>query len=96
MMKVIEIDVSELPPPMPMQKIVANLTLLPQKAYLKVYHRRLPVPLFPTLLENNWQYGYQSVSDKKNMEKHYFIYIFRKCDVNLFKQTMGNNTLQWQ
>lgn len=46
-----ELDVSELPPPEPLEKILNSLKTLQKGDYLVVYHRRKPQLLYPKLKE---------------------------------------------
>jgi len=83
-MQAIEIDVSDLAPPEPMEKIFFQLAKLKPKHYLKVLHHRLPYPLFKILAENNWQYYYQETNPEG-----YIIYIYRTSETDLFNQIMS-------
>ncbi len=82
-MQAVEIDVSNLAPPEPMEKIFFHLAQLPQHQYLKVHHHRLPYPLFKILTEHDWQYNYQ-----ESEQGGYIIYIYRVSDANLFNNTI--------
>lgn len=52
----LEIDVSELPPPEPMERILDALENLPRGEYLRVRHSRQPWPLFDILGELGYDY----------------------------------------
>lgn len=83
-MQAIELDVSDLAPPEPMEKIIFHLAKLANQHYLKVYHRRLPYPLFKVLVENGWQYYHQETK-----QGGYIIYIYRKNDAELFNKIIA-------
>ena len=55
-MVVIHIDVSELEPPEPMERIVARLKQLQAGQLLRVRHRREPFPLYPMLEEAGYKH----------------------------------------
>jgi len=87
-MKELLLNVSELPPPEPMIEILSALANLPEKHYLKVFHSRVPYPLFERLSENNWGYHYQQ--DQQNIGVT--LYIFRQADQHSFNAlTLSNN-----
>ncbi|WP_207063066.1 DUF2249 domain-containing protein [Motiliproteus sp. SC1-56] len=50
------LDVSDLAPPEPLERILVTLRNLGPDEVLKVHHRREPRPLFPLLLENGFHY----------------------------------------
>jgi len=75
------IDVSELPPPEPMIKILSALAQLPKSHYLKIKHSRIPYPLFPRLTENNWNYQYG-----KSTAQEIIFFIYRNEEQELFTQ----------
>ncbi|MEG3640044.1 DUF2249 domain-containing protein [Magnetococcus sp. PR-3] len=47
------LDVRELPPPEPLQKILEATALLPKDMELIVYHNRIPALLYPRLQERS-------------------------------------------
>ncbi|MEO5341775.1 MAG: DUF2249 domain-containing protein [Gammaproteobacteria bacterium SHHR-1] len=51
------LDVSALQPPEPMEQILDRLADLPQGDWLRVRHRREPLPLYPMLhdLDYSWR-----------------------------------------
>ena len=53
---VIHIDVSELEPPEPMDRILARLRQLQAGQLLRVRHRREPFPLYPMLEQAGYEY----------------------------------------
>jgi len=75
------LDVSQLEPPEPMEQILALIPTLREGDYIKVYHRREPVPLF-TILETM---GYTWHTDKLDDDR-YHIYIWRKDDSTAERQ----------
>jgi len=93
-MQAVEIDVSDLPPPEPMKIICSQLAHLPLKHCLKIHHRRLPRPLFKTLVESNWHYSYQQIETIENNLQHYLIYIYRTNERQLFEQSIYCDQLQ--
>lgn len=50
------LDVSELPPPEPLDRILTALADLRHGEYLRVLHRREPWPLFPMLEQAGYAY----------------------------------------
>jgi len=68
---IIRIDVSELEPPEPMERILARLRELRAGQLLRVRHRREPFPLYP-ILE---QAGYEHCCIPTETEA-FFIYIW--------------------
>ncbi|MBL4909819.1 MAG: DUF2249 domain-containing protein [Alteromonadaceae bacterium] len=84
-MKAILLNVSELPPPEPMIEILSALASLPQHYYLKVFHSRVPYPLFERLTANNWAYQYQ---EQQNLG--ITLYIYHKEDQSLFEKLNTN------
>jgi len=85
-MKAILLDVSELPPPEPMVEILSALKHLEKDCYLKIFHRRVPYPLFAQLDESNWVYQYQ-------IKDGVIIYIYRQEDKLRFTQLKNNNNV---
>ena len=69
-MKIVEIDISELPAPEPMQVILSSLAELSNESALKVKHRREPFPLYERLLANGWLYHSDKIA-----EEHVVIHI---------------------
>ena len=55
-MVIIPIDVSELEPPEPMERIIAHLKQLQAGQLLRVRHHREPFPLYPMLEEARYKY----------------------------------------
>lgn len=58
-MKVIHIDVSELPAPEPLQKIFETLKKMPEQHILKVNHRKLPRLLYKPLTQQGYKFHVQ-------------------------------------
>jgi len=80
-MKAVLLNVSELSPPEPMIEILSALANLPKDHYLKIFHSRVPYPLFERLTANNWVYQYQH----KNQETmNITLYIYRQEDRQRF------------
>jgi hypothetical protein len=50
------LDVSDLPPPEPLEQCLAALEVLPPGVYLRVLHRREPYLLYPILDEGGFAY----------------------------------------
>lgn len=69
---IIHMDVSELEPPEPMERILARLQQLQAGQLLRVRHRREPFPLYP-MLE---QAGYKYCCIQRGTEA-FLIYIWR-------------------
>ena len=82
----ITIDVCLLPPPEPMQQILLALSTLSPKQYLKVVHRRQPVPLFEKLADAGWGYHCVQVSEIAS-EDLFHIYIYQLTEKSLFIST---------
>ncbi len=63
--KRIQLDVSQLAPPEPMERILDVLANLKSDEYLEVKHQREPFPLYPMLEDMgfNWQCNQQKTSD---------------------------------
>ena len=53
---IIPIDVSELEPPEPMERILTHLRLLQAGQLLRVRHRREPFPLYPMLEQAGYKH----------------------------------------
>jgi uncharacterized protein (DUF2249 family) len=53
---IVPIDVSELEPPEPMERILTRLQQLQAGQLLRVRHRREPFPLYPMLEEAGYKY----------------------------------------
>lgn len=60
MISVIQLDVSQLEPPLPMREICQKLDTLEAGKVLYVTHRRKPVPLFE-MLEDKYMYLHQEI-----------------------------------
>ncbi len=75
------LDVSQLEPPEPMERILALLPTLPAGDYVKVYHRREPVPLFTILQTMNHAWHTEKLG-----EHRYHIYIWREGDRDAMRQ----------
>ncbi len=69
---IVEIDVSLLPPPEPMVKILSTLSQLSEQQILKVNHRREPFPLYEKLTTAGWYAHCEKLADE-----HFVIYIYR-------------------
>ena len=74
-MNIIEVNVSALAPPEPMQVILSSLATLPSDVVLKVVHRREPFPLYEQLIANGWLYHSKQLS-----EESFEIYIANEKD----------------
>jgi uncharacterized protein (DUF2249 family) len=74
-MNIIEVNVSALAPPEPMQVILSSLATLPNETLLKVVHRREPFPLYEQLTINGWLYHSEKVA-----EERFIIYIANEKD----------------
>ena len=74
-MNIIEVNVSALAPPEPMQVILSSLATLPSDTALKVVHRREPFPLYEQLIANGWLYHSKQLS-----EESFEIYIANEKD----------------
>jgi uncharacterized protein (DUF2249 family) len=86
-MKIIEVNVSTMPPPEPMQVILSSLATLPNGAVLKVEHRREPFPLYEQLIANGWLYHREKVA-----EESFVIYIANDKDKLIFTDFIASNT----
>ena len=53
---IIPIDVSELEPPEPMERILARLQQLQPGQLIRIRHRREPFPLYPMLEQAGYKY----------------------------------------
>ncbi|WP_286263647.1 DUF2249 domain-containing protein [Thalassotalea atypica] len=71
----VNLDVSLLPAPEPMQRIIRMLSLLPKGYYLSVFHRKKPKPLFAILEQQNYDFHHES-----NGEEQHFIFIWPSLD----------------
>ena len=80
MSKEIFIDVRDLPPPQPLEKIVDALGELDLGIYIKMLHRQRPNMLFPILKKNGFDFLIKEESDEV------LIYIFIKKDKELKKE----------
>jgi uncharacterized protein (DUF2249 family) len=79
-MKAVLLNVSELPPPEPMIEILSALANLPKEHYLKIFHSRIPYPLFARLTENHWAYQY----DQDPTQSGITLYIYRQSEQQRF------------
>jgi hypothetical protein len=70
--EMIKLDVSSLPAPEPMTKIIQTLARLTELQFLKVHHRREPFPLYEKLTAAGWQYFCQ-----QQKEESFVIYIYQ-------------------
>ncbi|MCO6411352.1 MAG: DUF2249 domain-containing protein [Thiogranum sp.] len=59
-----KLDVRSLAAPEPLERILAELDILPRDARLEVTHWREPLLLYPLLDERGWQHS--TVHDEKN------------------------------
>ncbi len=66
----IELDVSEMVPPEPLQAIFAALLQLPPQHHLDVRHRRQPLPLYGMLEQAGYHYQTEQIGS------HYQIQIW--------------------
>jgi len=66
------IDVSDLPAPEPMTKIIQTLVTITTQQFLLVHHRREPFPLFEKLTSAGWLYSCQ-----QQTPDDYQIYIYK-------------------
>jgi uncharacterized protein (DUF2249 family) len=71
--KILELDVSKLPPPEPFIKIMEKIVYLKENEVLKVLHRREPYPLYEELKKLGFQYHTIMIEEQK-----YEIYIYKK------------------
>lgn len=71
----LDLDVSELEPPEPLELALTHIAMLKAGQYLRVYHRRDPVLLYEFLTEND--YRWITVEDDDGM---FHIYIWRAVD----------------
>lgn len=71
----ITLDVSQLEPCEPMERILASLPNLQPGEYLHVQHRMEPHPLYPILTQQG--YSWKTKADKQPIE----IYIWRSDDL---------------
>ncbi|WP_085297032.1 DUF2249 domain-containing protein [Cognaticolwellia mytili] len=85
-MNIIEVNVSALAPPEPMQVILSSLATLPNGAVLKVVHRREPFPLYEQLVATGWLYHC-----KRLAEESFAIYIANEKDQLTFSDFIASN-----
>ncbi len=78
-MQLVEIDVSLLPPPEPMGKILAALAQLKPTQCLLITHSREPYPLYEKLNASGWEYHCHKLTHATVK-----LYIFKKRDQALF------------
>lgn len=69
------LDVSELAPPEPFERVVAALEALPAGHYLRVLHRREPLLLYPWLQEQGFAWRTQA-----GRATEFEIFIWRRTD----------------
>lgn len=62
-MIIIEVNVTALAPPEPMQVILSALAKLPNNGILKVFHSREPFPLYERLVANGWLYHSEKIAE---------------------------------
>jgi len=84
MMDQITLDVSALEPPEPMTNILLALSELRPGQYLKVTHRREPVPLYEKLIDAGWRYYCHSPASN-----NFHIYIYRQTEQAEFDWLMA-------
>ncbi|MEH6628520.1 MAG: DUF2249 domain-containing protein [Motiliproteus sp.] len=78
MPNLVTLDVSDLEPPQPMERILETLRQLQPGSALKVQHRREPIPFYPMLKE----LGYSRIS-RKLAEDRFVIFIWLTEDASL-------------
>ena len=61
-MEQVNLDVSELPAPEPFEQITLALVALTKEQYLKVSHRKQPLPLYRALPVNGYEFHVQKGS----------------------------------
>jgi hypothetical protein len=71
--EIVTLDVSRLPAPEPMTKIIQALAALTSQQFLLVHHRREPFPLYEKLVGAGWLYGCNQQSAEQ-----FDIYIYKK------------------
>jgi len=77
-MKVIKLDVSELPAPEPFQRIMEILLGMTSGEYLKVVHRKQPLLLYKPLSQQGFSYHVQKAAPTQKSERPLFeIFIWR-------------------
>lgn len=81
MLKLIELDVSELAPPEPMTKILQAIAKLSPDQCLQVQHNRQPYPLYEKLVQAGWGYHCDQVSDNQVT-----LFIFKQENQSRFDQ----------
>lgn len=69
--EIVSIDVSELEPPEPMERIFATLRQLQDRQLLRVRHRREPFPIYPMLAQGGYEHCCIEVGSES-----YLIYIW--------------------
>ncbi len=74
----VTIDVSELEPPQPMERILEQLRQLQPGFALKVHHRREPIPFYPMLEELGFSKRCNQLADNR-----FTIYIWPTTDADL-------------
>ena len=81
----LNVDVSQLPAPEPMQKIIQMLSNLPKGHYLSVFHRKKPETLFSILEQQHYQWHHTS----NDIEQH-VIFIWPSQDEQAKRHFMAH------
>jgi len=72
----IVLDVSDLEPPEPLERVLAAIETLAPGQYLRMLHHREPFPLYTILEDSGFRY-----SVREGQETLFEIFIWRRSDV---------------
>lgn len=86
-----QVDVSELSPPEPMEKILSVLARLEENEIILVTHRLVPLPLFKILDDRHFQYSAIEKSKKSNQLISFYVWKSKDPAVRLFLKKGGGN-----
>jgi len=81
----IELDVSVLEPPEPMERVLAAVDELRPGEYLHLLHRREPFPLYPILEEMGFAF-----MTRPGRAAAYEIFVWRRGDVSAEEEARQN------
>jgi len=85
-LQLVKLDVSCLPAPEPMTRIIQALAELTEQQVLQVHHRREPFPLYEKLTCAGWLYSCRQIK-----EESFVIYIYQAVHHQHVMGLMSNN-----
>jgi uncharacterized protein (DUF2249 family) len=77
------IDVSEYDPPEPFEAVIELLKKMKKGDYIRMLHRKKPLPLFQFLQEHGFAYLLKETAENKAVHKLWTIIIWKESDARL-------------